>query len=138
MKEVVKQELTKLLDARIIYGISDGKWVSTTQCISKKSGMIVISNEKNKLIPTKTVTRWHVCINYRKLNNTTQKDHFPLPFIDQMLDRLVRKEFYYFLNRYSRYHQVLIHMEDQDKTTFTCPFGTYAFVECLFVYVMSL
>ncbi|XP_017621180.1 uncharacterized protein LOC108465359 [Gossypium arboreum] len=68
-----------------------------------------------------------VCIDYRKLNTATRKDHFPFPFIDQMLDRLVGRAYYYFLNSYSWYNQIAIAPEDQEKTTFTCPFGTFAF-----------
>ena len=66
-------------------------------------------------------------IDYRKLNTTTKKDHFPLPFIDQMLDRLARHPHFYFLNGYSGYNQISIAPEDQEKTTFTCPYGTFAF-----------
>ncbi|KAL4281173.1 hypothetical protein GQ457_03G014310 [Hibiscus cannabinus] len=84
-------------------------------------------NEKNELISTRTVTGWKVCMDYRKLNKATKKDHFPLPFIDQMLDRLAGKPFYCFLDGYSGYNQISIAKEDQEKTTFTCPFGTYAF-----------
>ena len=68
-----------------------------------------------------------MCIDYRKLNAGTRKDHFPLPFVDQMLERVVGHEFYCFLNGYSRYNQIEIALEDQEKTTFTCPFGTFAF-----------
>ncbi|KAL4352199.1 hypothetical protein GQ457_06G005930 [Hibiscus cannabinus] len=89
--------------------------------------MTVISNEKNELIPTRTVTGWRVCMDYRKLNKATRKDHFPLPFIDQMLDRLAGKQFYCFLDGYSGYNQIAIAPEDQSKTTFTCPYGTFAF-----------
>ncbi|KAL4333714.1 hypothetical protein GQ457_07G007390 [Hibiscus cannabinus] len=89
--------------------------------------MTVISNEKNELIPTRTVTGWRVCMDYRKLNKATRKDHFPLPFIDQMLDRLAGKQFYCFLDGYSGYNQIAIALEDQSKTTFTCPYGTFAF-----------
>ncbi|KAL4385024.1 hypothetical protein GQ457_15G018220 [Hibiscus cannabinus] len=93
----------------------------------KKGGIIVISNEKNELIPTRTITGWRVCMDYRKLNKATRKDHFPLPYIDQMLDRLAGKQFYYFLDGYSGYNQIAIAPEDQSKTTFTCPYGTFAF-----------
>jgi hypothetical protein len=61
------------------------------------------------------------------MNATTRKDHFPLPFIDQMVERLVGHEYYYFLDGYSRYNQVHVDPEDQEKTTFTCPFGTFAY-----------
>ncbi|KAL4282046.1 hypothetical protein GQ457_03G016260 [Hibiscus cannabinus] len=112
MKDVVRKEILKWLDAGIIYPISDSEWVSPVQCVPKKGGITVISNEKNELIPTRTVTGWRVCMDYRKLNKATRKDHFPLPFIDQMLDR---------------YNQIAIAPEDQSKTTFTCPYGTFAF-----------
>ncbi|KAL4290992.1 hypothetical protein GQ457_14G017000 [Hibiscus cannabinus] len=127
MKDVVRKEILKWLDAGIIYPISDSEWVSPVQCVPKKRGMTVISNEKNELIPTRTVTGWRVCMDYRKLNKATRKDHFPLPFIDQMLDRLAGKQFYCFLDGYSGYNQIAIAPEDQSKTTFTCPYGTFAF-----------
>ncbi|KAL4283785.1 hypothetical protein GQ457_16G021310 [Hibiscus cannabinus] len=127
MKQVVMKEIIKWLDAGIIFPISDSAWVSRVQCVPKKGGMTVVSNEKNELIPTRTVTGWRVCMDYRKLNKATRKDHFPLPFIDQMLDRLAGKSFYCFLDGYSGYNQIAIAQEDQEKTTFTCPFGTYAF-----------
>ncbi|KAL4366469.1 hypothetical protein GQ457_05G021760 [Hibiscus cannabinus] len=127
MKDVVRKEILKWLDAGIIYPISDSKWVSPVQCVPKKGGITVISNEKNELIPTRTVTGWRVCMDYRKLNKATRKDHFPLPFIDQMLDRLAGKQFYCFLDGYSGYNQIAIAPEDQSKTTFTCPYGTFAF-----------
>ncbi|KAL4290053.1 hypothetical protein GQ457_14G014830 [Hibiscus cannabinus] len=127
MKEVVRKEILKWLDAGIIYPISDSEWVSPVQCVPKKGGITVISNEKNELIPTRTVTGWRVCMDYRKLNKATRKYHFPLPFIDQMLDRLAGKQFYCFLDGYSGYNQIAIAPEDQSKTTFTCPYGTFAF-----------
>ena len=127
MKEVVKNEVLKLLDAGIIYPVADSKWVSPTQVVPKKSGVTVVENEKGALVPTKVVTGWRMCIDYRKLNATTRKDHFPLPFIDQILERVASHPFYYFLDGYSGYYQIEIALEDQDKTTFTCPFGTYAF-----------
>ncbi|GJW02024.1 hypothetical protein Tco_1560880 [Tanacetum coccineum] len=122
-----KKEVTKLLDARLIYLISDSSWVSPVQIVLKKGGMTVVKNEKDELIPQWTVTRWHICIDYRKLNNATRKDHFPLPFIDQMLERLAGHEYYCFLDGFSGYFQIPIAPEDQDKTTFTCPYGTFAY-----------
>ncbi|KAL4360715.1 hypothetical protein GQ457_04G000690 [Hibiscus cannabinus] len=127
MKDVVRKEILKWLDADIIYPISDSEWVSPVQCVPKKGGITVISDEKNELIPTRTITGWRVCMDYRKLNKATRKDHFPLPFIDQMLDRLAGKQFYCFLDGYSGYNQIAIAPEDQSKTTFTCPYGTFAF-----------
>ncbi|KAM6592929.1 hypothetical protein CsatA_000632 [Cannabis sativa] len=123
MKEVVRKEVLKWLDAGVVYPISDSKWVSPVQVVPKKGGMTVVKNEKNELIPTRTVTGWRICIDYRKLNKATRKDHFPLPFIDQMLDKLAGQEYYCFLDGYSRYHQIAIAPEDQEKTTFTCPYA---------------
>ncbi|KAA3464785.1 RNA-directed DNA polymerase (Reverse transcriptase), Ribonuclease H-like protein [Gossypium australe] len=97
------------------------------QVVPKKGGMIVIANEKNELIPTRIVTSWRVCIDYRKLNDTTRKDHFPLPFIDQMLERLSGHMYYCFLDGLSGYFQIPIAPEDQKKTMFTCPYGTFAY-----------
>lgn len=127
MKEVVKKEIIKWLDAGIIYPISNSSWVSLVQCIPKKGGMTVVKNEKNELIATRTVTGWGVCMDYRKLNKATRKYHFPLPFIDQMLVKLAGKEYYCFLDGYSGYNQIPIAPEDQEKTTFTCPYRTFAF-----------
>ena len=87
----------------------------------------MIKTKNNTLLPSRTVTGWRICIDYRKLNKATHKDHFPLPFLDQMLDRLARHEYYYFLDGYSRYNQIAIAPDDQEKTTFTCPFGTFSF-----------
>ncbi|GJV32987.1 reverse transcriptase domain-containing protein [Tanacetum coccineum] len=94
--EVIKQEVIKLLDAGLIYPISDSPWVSPVHCVPKKGGITVVKNEENDLIPTRLVTGWRVCIDYRKLNDTTRKDHFPLPFMDQMVERLAGNEYYCF------------------------------------------
>nr|GFB62574.1 reverse transcriptase domain-containing protein [Tanacetum cinerariifolium] len=103
--DVIKKEVEKLLEAGLIYPISDSPWVCPIHCVPKKGGMIVIKNDENELVPTRLVTGWRVCIDYRKLNEATRKDHFPLPFMDQMLE----------------------HPKDQEKTTFTCPYGTFAY-----------
>ena len=87
----------------------------------------MIKTENNILLPSRTVTGWRICIDYRKLNKATRKDHFPLPFLDHMLDRLAGYEYYCFLDDYSGYNQIAIAPEDQEKTTFTCPYGTFAF-----------
>ena len=127
MKEVVKKEVLKWLNAGFIFAISYSSWVSPVHMVPKKGGFTVIRNEKNELIPTRTVTGWRVCIDYRKLNTATRKDHFPLPFIDQMLDKLAGHPYFCFLDGYSGYNQIAIAPEDQEKTTFTCPFGTFDF-----------
>ena len=127
MKEVVKKEVLKLLDVGVVYPIADSNWVSPTQVVPKKSGVTVVANENNELIPTRVTSGWRVCIDYRKLNAGTRKDYFPLPFVDQILERVEGHEFYCFLDGYSGYNQIEITLEDQEKTTFTCPFGTFAF-----------
>ena len=112
MKEVVRKEVLKWLNAGFIYVISNSSWVSLVHVVPKKGGFTVIRNEENELIPTRTMTGWRVCIDYRKLNSATRKDHFPLPFIDQMLDRLAGHPHFCFLNGYSGYNQIAIALED--------------------------
>ncbi|GJW77835.1 reverse transcriptase domain-containing protein [Tanacetum coccineum] len=125
--DVIKKEVEKLLDAGLIYPISDSPWVSPVHCVPKKGGMTVVTNVENELVPTRLVTGWRVCIDYRKLNEATRKDHFPLPFMDQMLERLAGNEYYCFLDGFSGYFQIPIDPKDQEKTTFTCPYGTFAY-----------
>lgn len=127
MKEVVKKKVLKLLDAGIIYPISDSSWVSPVHVVPKKGGMTVVANEKYELIPTRTVTGWRMCIDYRRLNTATSKDHFPLPFMNQMIERLDGQSFYCFLDGYLGYNQITVSPEDQEKTAFTCPFGVFAY-----------
>ena len=127
MKKEVRKEVLKLLEAGLIYPILDSAWVSPVQVVPKKGGMTMVKNEKNDLIPKKIVIGWRMCIDYRKLNNATRKDHFPLPFIDQMLERLVRQSFYCFLDGYSGYNQIVVDPNDQEKTAFTCPFGVFTY-----------
>ena len=91
---------------------SDRSWVSLVQVVPKKGETTVVINEKNELLLTKTVAGWRICIDYRRLNKVTRKDNFPLPFIDQMLDRLARNEYLYFLDGYSGYNQITIAPED--------------------------
>ena len=127
MREVVGKEVLKWLDVRVIYPISDSSSMSLVQVVPKKGGTTVIKTDNNTLIPYITVTRLRIYIDYHKLNKATRKDHFPLPFMDQMLDKLVGHEFYYFLDGYLGYNQITIALEDQEKTTFTCPYDTFAF-----------
>ncbi|CAN6547022.1 unnamed protein product [Malus baccata var. baccata] len=132
MKEVVRKEILKLLDVGVIYPISDSKWVSSIQVVPKKTGITVVKNEDNELVPTRQITGWRVCTDYRKLNSSTRKDHFPSPFIDKMIERLACHSHYCFLDGYSGYNQIAIASEDQEKTTFTCPYGTFAYRRMLF------
>ena len=127
MQEVVRAEILKLLQTSILYPISDSTWVSPTQVVPKKSRVTTMHNEKGEEMPTCLTTGWRVCIDFRRLNEVTRKDHFPLPFMDQLLERISSHPFYCFLDGYSGYFQIEIAGEDQEKTTFTCPFGTYAY-----------
>nr|GFB22341.1 reverse transcriptase domain-containing protein [Tanacetum cinerariifolium] len=132
--DVIKKEVEKLLDAGLIYPISDSPWVSPIHCVSKKGGMTIIKNDENELVPTRLVTGWRVCIDYRKLNEATRKDHFPLPFMDQMLERLAGNEYYCFLDGFSGYFQISRDPKDQEKTMFTCPYGTFAYKRMPIIY----
>ena len=90
----MKKEVLKLLHAKIIHPIPHSDWVSPIQVVPKKGGMTSIENNKNELIPQQTVTGWRMCIDYQKFNAATKKDHFPLPFIDEMLERLAKHSFF--------------------------------------------
>ncbi|CAM8994084.1 unnamed protein product [Rhodiola kirilowii] len=127
MMEIVQKEIQKLLDADVIYPKSDSQWVSPVHVVPKKGGITVEKDAEGKMVTTRIKNGWRMCIDYRKLNAVTRKEHFPLPFIDQMLDRLAGKPYFCFLDGFSGYNQIHIAPEDQEKTTFTCPFGTFAF-----------
>nr|GEZ63145.1 reverse transcriptase domain-containing protein [Tanacetum cinerariifolium] len=133
--DVIKKEVKKLLDAGLINPIFDSPSVSPVHCVPKKGGFTAVKNEKNELIPTRLVIGWRVCIDYRKLNEATHKDHFPLPFMDQMLERLAGNEYYCFLDGFSGYFQIPINPCDQEKTTFTCPYGTFEYRRMPFVFM---
>ncbi|GJV59370.1 hypothetical protein Tco_1465470 [Tanacetum coccineum] len=113
--DVIKKEVEKLLDAGLIYPISDSPWVSPVHCVPKKGGITVVKNDDNDLIPTRLVTGWRVCIDYRKLNEATRKDHFPLPFMDQMLERLAGNQYYCFPLDFSCYFQIPLVPKDHEK-----------------------
>ncbi|GJR10619.1 reverse transcriptase domain-containing protein [Tanacetum coccineum] len=95
--------------------------------IKKEGAFTVVENDENELIPTRLVIGWRVCNDYRKLNEATRKDHFPLPFMDQMLETLAGNDYYCFLDGFSGYFQIPIDPKDQEKTTFTCPYGAFAY-----------
>lgn len=98
MSDVVKREVLKLLEAGIIYQISDSKWVSPAHVVPKKGGVTVVKNEKGEQVAKHIESGWRMCIDYIKLNKVTRKDHFPLPFIDQMLERLARHSYFFYLD----------------------------------------
>ncbi|GJW41569.1 reverse transcriptase domain-containing protein [Tanacetum coccineum] len=135
--EVIKKEVIKLLDAGLIYPIFDSPWVSPVHCVPKKGGITIIENDDNELIPTRLVTGWRVCIDYRKLNDATRKDHFPLPFMDQMLERLARNEYYCFLDGFSGYFQIPIdRIKDKRRPPSLALMGRLPTDVCLSTYVM--
>ncbi|CAA0832274.1 Unknown protein, partial [Striga hermonthica] len=105
MMEVVKKEALKLFSEGLIYPVASSEWVSPIHVVPKKGGITVIENDKKELVPTRITTGWRMCIDYRRLNAVTKKDHFPLPFIDQILDRLSGHQFYCFLDGLSGYYQ---------------------------------
>ena len=106
MKEVVRNEILKLLEAGIIYLVADSQWVSHVHCVPKKGGITVVPNDKNELIPQRIVTGYRMVIDFRKLNKATRKDHYPLPFIYLMLEIL-----YPFYNMIKKRPLLLVHLE---------------------------
>ncbi|GJX08157.1 reverse transcriptase domain-containing protein [Tanacetum coccineum] len=106
--DVIKKEVKKLLNAGLIYPISNSPWVSPVHCVPKKGGMTVVTNDENELVPTRL-------------------------FMDQMLERLAGNEYYCFLDGFSGYFQIPIDLKDQEKTTFTCPYGTFTYRRMPFV-----
>ncbi|XP_049352644.1 uncharacterized protein LOC125817112 [Solanum verrucosum] len=127
MQEVVKEDIIKLLDAGVIYPIVDIKWVSPVQCVPKKGGLTVVPNENGGLVSMRPVTGWRICMYYQKLYSWTEKDHFPMLFMDQILNRLSERGWYCFLDWYYGHNQISIAPKEQEKTTFTCLYGTFAF-----------
>ncbi|GJS64404.1 putative ribonuclease H-like domain-containing protein [Tanacetum coccineum] len=139
--DVIKKEVEKLLDTRLIYPISDSPWVSPVHYVPKKGGFTVVENDENdenELIPTRLVTGWRVCIDYQKLNEATRKDHFPLPFMDQMLERLAGNEYYCFLDGFSGYFRKYSIDLLIKKRHFMCPYGSFAYVACLSAFACTL
>ena len=127
MMKIVKKEILKCLDNGIIYAIYDSSWVSPVHVVPKKLGITIVTNENDEQVLTRVQSGWRMYVDFRKLNAATRKYHFPLPFMDQMLERLVGHSYYYFVDGYSCYFQISIAPEDQEKTTFTCTFGTFAY-----------
>jgi hypothetical protein len=86
--------------------------VSLIHVVPKQARLTVVKNQDNELVPTRIQSRWRVCIDYRKLNVATRKNHFLLSFIDQMVERLVGHKYYCFLDGYSGYNQVPVDPKD--------------------------
>ena len=101
--------------------------MSPVYIVPKKEEMVIIKNENSELILSMTVTGWHKCIDYRKLNKATCKDHFSFPLIDQMLERLAKNSYLCYLDGHWGFRQILIHPSDQDKTIFAYLYGTFAY-----------
>ena len=119
---MVRKEILKLLEAGIIYLIADSQWVSPVHCVPKKGGITVVPNDKDELIPQRIITCYRMVIYFRKLNKVTKKDHYPLPFIDQMLERLSKHTHFCFLDGYSGFSQIPVSAKDQSKNHFYLPF----------------
>ena len=136
MQKVVRAEVLKLLQAGIIYPISDNPWVSPTQVMPKKSGITVVQNDKWEEVSTCLTSGWRVCIDYRKLNAVTRKNHLSLPFIDQVLERVFGHPFYCFLDGYSEYFQIEIDVEDQKRPLSHVHSKPTHAEECLSAYAM--
>ncbi|GJX87937.1 reverse transcriptase domain-containing protein [Tanacetum coccineum] len=131
MQEVVKKEIVKHLDTGIIYPTADSLWVSLIHCVPKKGGITVVTNENDELVPTRTITGWRVCIDYRKLNEATAKDHFPLPFMDQMIERLARNKYF---STFQRCMLAIFHdMIEESVKVFMVDFSVFgdSFEKCL-------
>ncbi|GJR00616.1 reverse transcriptase domain-containing protein [Tanacetum coccineum] len=125
-------EVLKSHKRAIAWKLSDIKGINPEFCTYKilmeEDYEPTVQHQRRDYIPTINVPQGlRVCIDYRKLNEATRKDHFPLPFMDQMLERLAGNQFYCFLDGFSGYFQIPIDPKDQEKTTFTCPYGTFAY-----------
>ena len=131
MQEVVHTEIVKLLNNGILYPISDSQWVSTVHAVPKKSGFTVVENENKELVQTRLPMKIRVCIDYRKLNATTRKDHFSLPFIDQMLESLAGHEYYYLLDSYLGYNRFPLLWRTKKRPLSYVHLGHLLIIECL-------
>ena len=110
----VKAEITKMLDAGIIYPIERTTWVSPIVVVPKKSGQI------------------RICVDYRQVNEATIKDNYPVPYIEHLLERVAGAEAYSFIDGFSGYNQISVVPEDQHKTAFATEFGTFAYKQMPF------
>ena len=127
-----------MVKCRFIYAISDSSWVSPVHVVPKKGGFTVIRNEKNELIPIRNLTGWRVCIDYRKLNSATRNDHFPLPFIDQMMDRLAGHPHFVLLMDTLDITKLLLHLKIRRKPLLHAHLVLFILGGCHLVCVMLL
>ncbi|KAK1698819.1 hypothetical protein QYE76_015516 [Lolium multiflorum] len=121
------KKIYPIIISSMLTEFEEERWVSPVHCVPKKGGMTVVPNDNDELIPQRVVVGYRMCIDFRKVNKVTKKDHYPLPFIDQMLERLSKNTHFCFLDGYSGFSQIAVKAKDQEKTTFTCPYGTYAY-----------
>lgn len=112
MKDVLRKEVIKWLDAGIMYPKSDSIWVSPTHCVPKKGGIKFLTNQKNEFTPSKNNDGWRICMDYRKLNDATRKENYAVHFIDQTLEKLSCQEYNCFMDGYLGYNQIVITQED--------------------------
>ena len=135
MKEVVRTEILKLLEAGIIYPLADSRRVSPVHCVPKKGGITVVPNDKNELIPQRIVSHYRMVLYFRKLNKATRKYHYILRFINQILERLSNHTHFY---GYSDFSQIAVYPKDQEKTTLLVILELLLLDVCLLIYVMHL
>ncbi|XP_027156720.1 uncharacterized protein LOC113757799 [Coffea eugenioides] len=148
---IISSALSKIQEEKLIrvlreykeaigWTIADIKGISPSICmyrirleedakpvVPKKAGVTAETNQTGELVLVRKPTDWRQCIDYRRLNAVTKNDHFSLSFIDQMVERLACRAYYCFLDEFSGYFQIAIAPKDQEKMTFTCPFGTFAY-----------
>ena len=138
MKEVLRKEKVKLLEEGIIYPVADSDWVSPVHCVPKKGGITVVPNDKDELILQRIITGYRMVIDFYKLNKATKKDHYPLPFIDQMLERLSKHTHLCFLDGYSGLSQIPVQQRINLKLLLLALSVLLLIDVCLLVYVMHL
>ena len=127
MLEVLRGEIIKWWNGGVIYSILDSPWISPVHMVPKKLGITITINEKGEEVPMRMTTGWRVCIDYRRLNAVTKKDHYPLPFIDQILEKLSRENYFCFLDGYSGYNQINIFFKKSRKDNFHLPHRHFCF-----------
>ena len=133
---MILKEILKLLNVGIIHPISYAKWVSLIHVVPKKKGIKILKNENNEFILTRTIMGWCTCIEYSKSIKAAREDSFSLPFIDQIVERLTKNSYFYYLDGYLGFFQILFHPAIKKMTTFTYPYGRFAYKRCPLGYEM--